>query len=630
MKTPILAGALLACCVAFAPAATDDAHVLAQRAAAEQPANETRTATEVVRGGQRTILGVYEIAGTGSNGAPGTVQPGAGTYDERTGRASADVQINLPPNGHPTTATANVSHDAASVVYPRDGSVLVTYGAASTYAPYQPPQSWACLHNQFCQPYKRVSIDGNGDLAEALARAPEQLLPSSGLSELSYATLGENTILAGQQQTAPASGEPGAQGYVSYRAGGHFDTAGDGDGLYTIARAPNDDGYVEFAIAQAHGAGAISLDADGASCMLSHLPATDARAAAEAFIEYANAACPAFHAKFDLVLASYAPLEPRDATTIGVASRNRNVLALPNTSSVRLHCDGGIVCTSPNGPNTIYDVRGSGLHRHFLFGGVSHAGRYIYDLLDIQQVTGSWYGPEHNSYALALACFRTEDVHDGVWRWTDCGGGHPFDLRPGVAPEDRLQPGSPYLIEAPHGGFPRDMSPFITNWSMEAQAPKGTRAEPVISSESLTPLANGSLLIAYACTTASGADGVCYVELDRAGHTLRAGLVADPAGGGSLASIRLTNEKSGTVYLAALVGNGPRWGCAATGACALLYRFDAGNGSWTQTGMRALGGIDNAGFAGTVAPAEDGFVMLYRQLQSQTQSRIMTYVQHLP
>jgi hypothetical protein len=627
MKRAVLVATLAMLAVAAASGADrDDRHVLTERASVRQPANLTRTAVELSRRGGRTIFGVYAIAGDGSNGAIGTLQPAAGSFDEATGATRAGVQINLPPNGHPTTAIANAGHDAPAAIVPGDGSLLVTYGAASTYVNYHPPQSWACLRGQYCEPYKRALLDQR-NVPDALARAPEQLLPASGLSEMSFATLGDATIMAGQQQTGTPAGDAGAQGYVTYLAGNHFETAGDGDGLYTIARAPSDDAYVEFAVSAASGVGSIGVSIGDVHCTLANLPASDPAQAAQAFVQYANAACPAFRNRYEAMLARYAPAEKRfGGAAIGIALRSGNVLALPPAQDVRLQCDGGIHCISPAGPNRVLDVRRSGLHRHFLFGGVMRAGRYIYDILDIEEVTGSWYGTAENSYGLGLACFRTDQRSGPVWTWTDCGGRHPFELRPGVAPQDRLSPGSPYLIGAPPGGFPPSMTPFARDWSMRSQPPAGPHHVPVIASESATLLRDGTLLLAYGCQTADGDDAICDLTMDRDGRTTRAGIVAAGASGGSLPEVAVQQQRDGTVMLAALVGVSPRWQCPGTGACALLYRYDARSGEWTRTASRPLGGVDNAGFAGTVAPENGGFVVLYRELLDASHARILTFM----
>jgi hypothetical protein len=630
---PIVAAALLVLAAAPSP---PRAHVMARHAAAEQQANGTRTAADIDRDGDRETLDVFEIAGDGSNGATGTVQPGAGDYEQKSGATVSDRQINVPPDGHYTTATSNAGHDGPAVVLPHDGSVIVTYGAASTYRSYHPPDAWACLQRQFCEPFKRVRLSDRGNLADALAHAPEALLPSSGLSEMSAATVDGATIMAGQQQVATVHGESGAQGYVSYRGADRFDTAAgtydassehapSGDGLYTITRAPNDNAYVEFAIVSARGAGTIHLDADGRTCTLANLPASSPDEAAQAFVQYANNSCPAFHERFSAVTPQFDPLQARlGGSPVGLELRSGDVRALPGVSDVHLACSGGIACASPRGADTVYDVRDAGIHRHFLFGKVVHQGPYVYDLLDVEQVTGSWYGQEHNSLALALACFRTTGPQGAAWIWTDCGGGHQFRLDPGETPAPRLNAGSPYLVRAPRGGFPPGMVPFIDDWSMEAQPPHNPAPYPVISTESAARLSDGSLLIAYGCQSAERHDAICYVQLDAQGATERAGFVDDPAGGGSLPSIAI-DAHGQSVTLAALVGIASRWGCDGSGGCALLYRFDDRSHRWTRTAAESLGGRNDAGFAGTVAPTAQGFIFAYRDLIGDGHARVVTF-----
>src|SRR6185437_5084722 len=142
--------------------------------------------------------------------------------------------------------------------------------------------------------------------------------------------------------------------------------------------------------------------------------------------------------------------------------------------------------------------------------------------MDVQQVTGSWYGSEHNSYALALACIRAGEPRGSIWTWTDCGGGHPFELAPGAAPMERLGEDSPYLVGPPAGGYPNDYSHYIYDWSMQGQPPARSVSYPVISSESIATL-RGHLVIAHGCQAANGTDTVCYAELNSNGKTMRVG-----------------------------------------------------------------------------------------------------------
>lgn len=627
---------------ARAPEAPTGRHLMATRAAAQQPANMTRTAVDLDRPSGRAILSAYEIAGDGSNGAAGTVQPGIGVWDERTERVSADRQINVPPDGNFTTATSNAGHDAPAIVLTPDDGVLIAYGAASTYRSYHPPEAWSCLRAQFCQPFKFAPNDARSStLAETLARSPEYLLPASGLSEMSSATLGNETLLAGQQQVSTGSGEAGAQGFVTYERGGTFETAAGpwnfrsshvppADGLYTISRTPGDGAYVEFAVTAASGSGSMAIDIGGTRCALSNLPAQDPASAADAFAQYANSSCPAFRARFEAIVPRYDPLERgTGGTAIGIAVRGGDVATLPPASAVHLECAGGIVCASPAGQNRVYDVRASGLHRHFLFGGLYRLGRYIYDLVDIQQVTGSWFGPEHNSFALALACFRTSGASGATWTWTDCAGRHPFELRPGAAPAARLERGSPYLI-GPPPSYPANYAHYIYDFSMHAQPPATAVAYPVISSESMAQLRDGSIVIAHGCQSASQSDAICYVEVDpRNGRTTRAGFVDAAPGGGSLASIALRSDGRGGLALGALAGIASKWGCGGSGGCALVYRFNAANGTWSRYSAQSLGGSNDAGFAGTVAASARGFLFSYKELEG-SHARIVTFERSAP
>ena len=624
-------------------AAATARHVMATRASAEQPANLTRTAVELDRGNRRTILSAYEIPGDGSNGAIGTVQPGVGLWDETSQHVVADRQINSPPDGNYTTAVSNAGHDAPSVVHASDDAILVPYGAASTYHGYNPPQAWSCLRTLFCQPFKYAPASSNGsDIAEALSRSQEYLMPTSGLSELSYATVGDATILSGQQQSATVHGQAGAQGYVTYHRGGVFDTnAGPwhftqsrdvpGDGLSTITKAPNDDAYVEFAITAASGAGTIALNVAGASCVLSNLPATSAEGAVSTFVSYANSSCAGFRERYSAVDVKYAPLERAVGTAVvGIALKRGDVTQLPSVASVQLQCSGGIACASPRGANTVYDVRGSGLHRHFLFGGVVHLGRYVYDIMDVQQVTGSWYGSEHNSLALALACFRSAGPSNGVWQWTNCSGRNAFSVSPGVTPQNRLGSGSPYLVGPPERGYAGDVTPYIYDWSQSAQPPARATSYPVISAESTAQLPNGMLLIAHGCQDQNRRFGICYAEIDVAhDRTQRVGFVDDPSGGGSLASIALRTDGRGVLTMGAIAGIGPKWGCGSAGPCALMYRFDDKSALWRRISQESLGGGDDAGFAGTVTPSPSGFLFQYKQRDG-TRAQIVSFERPAP
>ncbi len=602
----------------------------------------TRTAADLDRPSGRAILSAFAIPGDGTNGAPGTLQPAVGLWDERSERVLTDRQINLPPDGNFTTATSNAGHDTPAIVLTSDDAVLVPYGAASTYRSYHPPAAWSCLRAQFCEPFKFAPSDARSDaLASTLAASPEYLLPSSGLSELSSATLGDATLIAGQQQVSAGSGEAGAQGFVSYRSGGRFDTAAGSwnfhsshappsDGLYTISQTPGDGAYVEFAVTNAAGSGRISLDIAGVSCTMNGIAAGSPTGAAQEFAQYANSACPAFRGRFEAIVPRFDPLERASGgAAIGIAARNGDTNGLPPSSAVRLDCSGGVACASPAGPDRVYDVRVSGLHRHYLFGGVTRLGRYIYDLVDVQQVTGSWYGSEHNSLALALACFRTSGPQGAAWRWTDCSGRHPFTLRPGAAPVARLGRGSPYLL-GPPPVYPSNYAHYIYDFTMRAQPPASNVPYPVISAESIAQLRNGILIVAHGCQTQGRTDAICYLEYDpRTGRTLRTGFVDQPSGGGSLASIALRSDGRGNLALGALAGIGSKWGCAGIGGCALVYRFDAANGRWSRYSAQSLGGSNDAGFPGTVAASAHGFLFSYKQLEG-TRAQIVTFERAAP
>lgn len=601
-------------------------HVVAIRAAAEQPANMTGTAFDLDRPSGRAVLSAFEIPGDGSNGAAGTMQPGIGLWDERSQHVDADRQINLPPSGNFTTATSNAGHDAPAIALTSDDGVLVAYGAASTYASYHPPAAWSCLRAQYCEPFKFApSDDASASLADDLARSQEYLLPASGLSEMSSATLGDATLLAGQQQTATRSGQAGAQGFVSYRRGGIFDTAAGawnfraqhapaGDGLYTISRAPNDDAYVEFVITAVSGAGTIALALPGGDCVLHNVPAASPSSAVAAFVQYANTQCTAFRGRYRAVAVPFAPLERSLGTAvIGIAYRAGDVMSLPPAPSDGLTCSGGIACASPRGANMLYDVRLSGLHRHFMFGGVRRLGRFIYDLVDVQQVTGSWFGAEHNSFALALACFRTDGPHGSAWEWTDCSGRHPFSLTPGAAPVARLERGSPYLIPPP-SSYPSEFTPYIYDWSMSAQPPASPTTYPVVSAESLALLRDGTLVIAHGCQTRAKAFGLCYALYDtKTGRTTSVGFIDDAPRGGSLASIALRTDGRGGLALGAIAGIGSKWGCTSPGPCALVYSFDGVAKRWSRVSAQSLEGANDAGFVGTVAVSAHGFLYQYKQ-----------------
>jgi hypothetical protein len=265
-----------------------------------------------------------------------------------------------------------------------------------------------------------------------------------------------------------------------------------------------------------------------------------------------------------------------------------------------------------------------------LWGGVIRLGDALYDIVDVQQVTGSWYGPEHNSYALALACFRTSGPRGAQWIWTDCGGGHPFALAPGTPPQQRLDDGSPYLISAPSGGYAAGMTPFDFDWNMDAQPPARSTHYPVISAESAALTSSGSLIVAYGCQDQRGSDAICFAELDRQGRTERAAFVEDPSAGGSLASIALAADARGRIVLGALVGEGERWGCLVSGGCALIYVYDEAAQRWRREQTRTLGGPNDASFAGTVTATNGDLIFTYHEAEGAGRARIVTIASALP
>lgn len=605
--------ALVACSNAAASDAVvgDDGaspHEAAQKAAAVQPANLTRTTLRVRNGA--AVLSAFSVSGDGADGAVGTMQPGI--VERENGRTIADRLINVPPNGHFTTTLGNSGHDAPALVRNADGSVFELYGAASTYAGNHPPEAWACLQAEFCEPFKRASANDvrSSNAANALASSQELLLPTVGISEMSSAVAGDATIMAGQEQPSDRDGEAGTQAYVTYHAGSQsFDTTAgpwrpsDGapraDGLETISRAPNDDAYADIAIASA-GSGAISLTLGGASCTLrvnGGSPQDVARMAIAAF----DSMCPALRGRFGATAVAYEPLLKVEPSTIIGITATGDTTALPPAS---VTCS-GIACVPQRGGNAAHDVRGSGLHRHFLFGGVVSSGPYVYYIMDVQQATGSWNGAAHSSYALRLACFRTQAPSGAQWTWTDCAGHHPFTVSPGPLAPDRVT-NSPYVIGAPRGGYGGGMTPYVLSNAAAAQPPVGTRTFPVVSAESAALLPDGRVLIVHGCQATSGAYTACYAVLDgRTAQTTRAGLIDLPSSRGSLASIAAATDSKGAAYVAILAGNGSNWGCSAHSACLLTYRFDSVNDRFSRVSSESVNGMATDGFPGTVV-ADNG------------------------
>lgn len=614
----------------------------AKRASPTQPANLTR-ATLKIGHDLDDVITAFGLRGDGENGAVGTIQPGVAAWNSRTGEMIADSQINIPPSGNYTTATSDAGHDSPALVRLSNGAVMVVYGAASTYSANRPPQAWACHQREFCEPFKYApAVKSAGALARALAQSPEHLLPSVGISEVSYATLGATTVIAGQQQPNSANGQGGAQSFVTLHArGGSFvfdTTAGPwdplssqtppGDGVQMLSRAPNDDAYFDFGIVRDSGGPAqvaVSIGAD--RCTAPVQASGNAASDAAAIATYLDRRCgAAFGARYGAMQVSYDPALRADGVPIapaavGIVSRNEPVTALPPASELSVACSGALSCGSQRGEGKVVDVRSSGLHRHFLWGGVVQSGPYIFYIMDVQQVTGSWEGSGGNSFALALACFRATEPAGDTWTWTDCAGRHPFHSSPAIRAPDRLTGSAAYLIHAPKSGFANGMMPYITDFSMEAQPlARGSRSYPVLSAESAVIVPDGNLLIAHGCQLpSSGITTVCTVLYDtRTGVTLRGAPADRPIGGGSLASTALRVAKDGTTELAVLAGQGEKWGCSSRGICAIVYRLNALRGDWSRIATHVVGGAGNAGFPGTLTADEDGFIASVHVLESGT------------
>ncbi len=602
--------------------------VVSHHAALTQPSNLTHTLERVGTPGYGRIISAFAIPGDGSNGNAGTIQPGVSVIDERSGATIADTQINLPPSGSFTTSTGSAIHDAPAIVRTAGDDVLVIYGAASTYARYAPPSSWRCQGNYFCEPFKFASARSASaaQIAHALAASPEYLLPSIGLSEASSATLGDATIVAGQEQVSSATSVGGPQGYITIHAsdGGYFDTTAGrtplrarntaADGLQTITRSPEDDALATFGVAGS-GNGTIALN-DCRIAVTADSPANATQTFVASFERDGSPGCRTLRSSLAAVATQTDAQLP--GTVIGLTARSGNArdVALP-----ALHCDGAFTCSSPHGPNTLLDERGANLHHHFLWGGVVRAGAYIYDLLDVEQEPVTWFARGHNSLALALACFRSTGPHDGRWTWTDCAGRHPFEVGPGMRPQFRLGTGSggersPYLVGPPQAGYPDGMVPFIYDFGMRAQPASGPW--PVISAESLTQTANGHVIIAYGCYDRDRNLAICYVELDPiTAQTIRAGFVERPRDGGALAAIALAAPK-GQAVLGALVADGSRYGCAIPSVCAIRYDYD-GHGHWQRGQTHVFAGGPASGFPGSVSASTDGDALLYSVRQRNAQ-----------
>ncbi len=616
------------------------------KARAIQAAGLTRTAYELRGTSQNYAISAFEVNGDGSNGAPGTVQPGVSVWDADRDEMLSDRQINMPPNGNFTTTTGKqADHDEPTLARTPDNALLALYGANSTYYRNHPPSAWACPSG-FCEPFKFAApSDANGPkVADALANSQEYLIPSVGLSETSAATLGDVTIIAGQQQPNSRYGQPGAQGYVTLHASQTFDTAAGpwafrsshtppADGLETLTLTPFDDSYVDFGIVQASpGSGAISISVAGASCSQSITSNGDAASVAQTFASNFASTCSALSGKLSAMQVRYDPTlifqgRPLVPAAVGLFAKNGDSQSLPSIREVILNCSGAISCGGARGLNAVNDQRTGGRHRHYLFGGAIHFGRYIYYVMDTEILTGTWFGAAHNGYGLALACFRSSGPSGARWTWTNCSGRYPFSVAPGQRATGLLQsPDSPYFLRPPVNGYPSNMTPYIYDMRMAAQPPfNGSRNYPVTSAKWVTGLSDGDLMIAHGCQTRSGNLSVCYAILDPANDkTTLAGVVAETTGGGSLASVALRTTQT-TVDLAVLVGLGSRWGCGTDGTCLIIYRFHAPDRTWQRISTQSLGGDRNAGFPGFIAPSDRGFVAQVRQRLSGIHATLQTF-----
>ena len=593
----------------------------ADRVAKTQPANLTRTSI-VLPGDSSLVLAAFGIDGDGRNGNPGTIQPGVALWNANSGEMQVDRQINVSPAGEYTTAVANEVHDAPALVETANGGVLVVYGAVSTYLAYHPPASWRCFNSLACEPFKfATSSDANAHVIDALASSPEYLLPTVGLSETAYATLGNSTIIAGQQQPGGPYGESGAQAYVTLHAsgdGGTFDTAAGpwnfksshappASGTQTLSQTPPDDAYAAFGITSAGtGAGTVDLTLAGARCQIAITSNGDASAAAAAVASAFASSCAALSNRFAALQVRFDPsmliggktLAPAE---VGITTSGTGTLLAPAVT-----CAGALACGSPKGQNTVLLERGSGLHRHFLFGGVLRSGTHVYYLMDVEKTTGNWYAKAGNSYALALVCFRADEPVAARWTWTDCGGRHPFSMQPGTTPVMRLDTSSPYLIAAPRSGYRGGMAPYVYDWSMRGQASSGT---PVIAAVSAALMRDGNVMLVHGCQTTSGTLTACYALYDtQSGLTRSAGTIDTPPSGGSFASIAVVAKSDGTIEAGILAGAGDRWGCPI-GTCFLTYRYDAQADRWVRLASASLGGSNTSGFPGSLAIDGDRFLL---------------------
>jgi hypothetical protein len=601
--------------------------------AKQQPANLSRTSI-VLHGDPSLLLAAFAIDGDGRNGGAGTIQPGVALWNANSGAMLLDRQINVPPDGEYTTAVSSSGHDAPSLVETANGGVLAVYGAASTYLAYHPPASWRCFSSVACQPFKFASSsDANAHVIDALGSSPEYLLPTVGLSEISYATLGNTTIIAGQQQPGGPYGESAAQAYVTFHAsadGGTFDTAAGpwnfhashappASGTQTLSLTPQDDAYAAFGITNAtSGSGTVSLMLAGARCDVTISSNGDAAAAAAAIASAFAGACPALSNRFAATQVTFDPAlaiggKPLAPAEVGITTSASGKLPAPTIA-----CSGALTCGTAKGQNTILLERGSGLHRHFLFGGVLRSGNYIYYLMDIEKMTGSWFGRASNSYALALACFRATEPSGATWTWTDCGGGHSFTLQPGTQPIGRLDSDSPYLIRPPQSGYRGGMAPYVYDWSGRAQANAGS---PVIAAVSAATMRDGNVMLVHGCQTSSRVLAACYALYDTHNGTTRSAGTIDVPPGGSLASIAVVAKSDGTIEAGVLAGEGDRWGCPP-GTCFLTYRYDAQADRWARLASASLGGADTDGFPGSLAVDGDRFLLQLHRKTAQGYTQV--------
>ena len=615
----LLSAAALTCCVGVR---SDES------SGSIRPSKVNVTKKGIRIGNSPLVLSAVAIEGDGGNGAPGTVQPGAEILNAETGAAVDQRQINTPPQGNFTVATSNSSHDAPDMIRTQQG-VFEFYGAASTYIAYHPPQSWICQGRFACEPFKFTTVQSGQETSvpQQLQRSPEYLMPSVGISELTSASVGDATIIAGQQQPTAPYGQSSSQAYISLHAtprGGYFDTVAGpwdftsshvppGPGLEMPTYAPSDDAYFDFGITRAaNGMGTVALQIGGASCRLPVSSGGDAASDAQQIATTFQTVCTSLRDRFAAIQVQFDPGLRLAPAAVGIIDKTGSAPALL-PKDVSLQCEGAIGCGTARGENTVQDVRGSGLHLHGLYGGITKMGPYIYYLMDVEQATGTWLGRGQSGSGLALVCLRTSAPERDEWTWTDCAGRHPFTVSPRTKPQQRLYPAAttPYLVHAPVQGYRGEMAPYIFNWSMQAQRAPGV---PIIASVSSALLPNGDILFAHGCYTQSRIYAACFAIYDtHRDVTQLAGTVDEPAGGGSLAAVALANTSNG-IRLGLLAGEGDKWGCGARGVCLMTYRYNVQRSDWTRESVRSLGGDENASFPGSITAEGGSFVLNYRRL----------------